>query len=338
MKISIVILNWNGAEYLQQFLPALIRYSQLPGVEIVIADNGSTDNSLEFLATEFPNLRVITFDQNYGFAEGYNRALALLDSEYYLLLNSDVELSENWLEPMLDFMQKNQQFAACQPKIRSFHKKDYFEYAGAAGGFIDRFGYPFCRGRILSTTEKDSGQYDTTTPIFWATGACFLVRSKLFWEMGGFDAAFFAHMEEIDLCWRLRNSGYEIACVPQSVVYHVGGGTLHAESPFKTYLNFRNNLLMLYKNLPASELRKTMIVRFFLDFLAALHFMFDGKFANAMQVFKARSDFKNMRNNYHSFREKNKQSKNIPEIYPKSIIFDYYFGRKKLFSDLTSTF
>jgi GT2 family glycosyltransferase len=335
LLISVVILNWNGAEYLRKFLPALICYTQLPDVEIVIADNGSTDDSLEVLSAEFPSLRVIELEKNYGFAGGYNRALASLDSEYYLLLNSDVEVSENWLAPMLEFMKNNPQVAVCQPKIRSFHNKEYFEYAGASGGFIDKFGYPFCRGRILGTTEKDTGQYDDIAPIFWATGACFLVRADAFWEMEGFDVDFFAHMEEIDLCWRLRNSGYEIACVPQSVVYHVGGGTLNAESPYKTYLNFRNNLLMLYKNLPAEKLRKTMFVRFFLDYLASFHLILGGKFANARQIFKARRDYKKMRDNYYYIdRKENKKLAEIPEIYPKSIIFEYYFRGKKRFAEL----
>ena len=341
MKISVVILNWNGAEYLRKFLPALIRHTQLPDVEIVIADNGSTDDSLEVLSAEFPNLRVIAFDRNYGFAGGYNRALAQLDSEYYLLLNSDVEVGENWLAPMLDFMQNNPQFAGCQPKIRAFHNKDYFakevffEYAGASGGFIDKFGYPFCRGRILGTTEKDTGQYDDTASIFWASGACFLVRADAFWEMEGFDTDFFAHMEEIDLCWRLHNSGHKIACVPQSAVYHVGGGTLNAESPYKTYLNFRNNLLMLYKNLPANKLRKTMFVRYFLDYLASFHLMLGGKFANARSVFRARRDYKTMRDRYYYIdRNENKQLADIPEIYPKSILFEYYVKGKRRFEEL----
>jgi GT2 family glycosyltransferase len=337
LKISVVILNWNGAEYLRKFLPALIRHTQFPNVEIVIADNGSTDNSFEVLSAEFPSLRVIELGKNFGFAGGYNRALAQLDSEYFLLLNSDVEVTENWLAPMLDYMQKHPNVVACQPKIRSFYNKEYFEYAGASGGFIDKFGYPFCRGRILGTTEKDTGQYDNITPIFWATGACFLVRADAFWEMGGFDADFFAHMEEIDLCWRLRNKGYEIVCIPQSVVYHVGGGTLNTESPYKTYLNFRNNLLMLYKNLPANKLRKTMFVRFFLDYLASFHLMLGGKLANAFKVFKARRDYKKMRCNYLEIR-KNAASSEISEVYPKSIIFQYYLRGKKRYSCLNQDF
>lgn len=338
MKISIVILNWNGAEYLQQFLPKLIEHTQIPDVEIVVADNASSDGSLQVLAVDFPMVKVIALEKNFGFAEGYNKALSQLEAEYFLLLNSDVEVSENWLQPLLDCMRENPKVAVCQPKIRSFHAREYFEYAGASGGFIDTFGYPFCRGRVLKNLEKDTGQYDDVANIFWATGACFLVRAEVFREVSGFDSDFFAHFEEIDFCWRLRSRNYEIACVPQSVVYHVGGGTLSAESPYKTYLNYRNNLLMLYKNLPAERLKKVMFARYFLDYLSTLHLAITGRFGNALKVFKARRDYKKMRKNYTEIRQKNiRQTTNpeIAEIYPKSMIFQYYFKGEKTYAELT---
>ena len=337
MKTAIVILNWNGSQYLQKFLPVLIEKTQLPGVEFVVADNASTDDSLAVLEKEFPAVKVIALEQNYGFAEGYNKALWRLEADYFVLLNSDVEVTENWLQPLLDYMNGHENVAACQPKIRSFHKKEYFEYAGASGGFIDKFGYPFCRGRVLGKLEKDRGQYDDITSVFWATGACFLIRSELFWKMGGFDAHFFAHMEEIDLCWRLRSRGYELVCIPQSVVFHVGGGTLKAESPYKTYLNFRNNLLMLYKNLSDSALKKTMFIRFFLDYLSAFHFLLTGRFRNAFQVFKARRDYKKMRQKYVAERKENERqavNPKIAEIYPKSLLFQYYLKRKNTYRKL----
>ena len=337
MKTAIVILNWNGSKYLQQYLPVLIENTKLAEVEIVIADNGSTDDSLVVLNKKFPAVKVIAFEQNYGFAEGYNKALWRLDADYFVLLNSDVEVTENWLQPLLDYMNEHGNVAACQPKIRSYHKKDYFEYAGAAGGFIDRFGYPFCRGRILGKLEKDDGQYDDVVPVFWATGACFLIRSEVFWKAGGFDAQFFAHMEEIDLCWRLQKFGYELVCIPQSVVYHVGGGTLNSESKYKTYLNFRNNLLMLYKNLPDEGLRKTMFVRYFLDYLSAFHLMATGRFGNAFNVFKARHDYKKMRPKYADERKKNIRhtvKTEIAEIYQKSLIFQYYLKGKNTYNKL----
>lgn len=339
MKLSIVILNWNGSAYLQKFLPALLRHTPLGDVEVVVADNGSTDDSLAMLARKFPQVKTLALEQNYGFAEGYNRALFRLESsEYYLLLNSDVEVSEGWLEPMLNYMDEHKQVGACQPKIRSYHQKDFFEYAGASGGFIDRLGYPFCRGRVLGKLEKDNGQYDDIADIFWATGACLLIRSEVYWQVGGLDAAFFAHMEEIDLCWRLRSRGYGVVCVPQSMVYHVGGGTLNAESPYKTYLNYRNNLLMLYKNLPDEDLRQVMALRYFLDYLSALHMFLTGRFRNAFQIFKARHDYKRMRPKYLSKRRENLQLSIAPPPLPGmlqgSLLFQFYLRGKHTYSIL----
>ena len=248
MKVAIVILNWNGKKMLQSFLSSVLKYSSDGAAEVVVADNASTDDSMDYVRTTYPNVRTIMLDKNYGFADGYNRALRQMDAEYYLLINSDVEVTPHWLDPLVSFMDAHSECAACQPKILSMFNRDMFEYAGAAGGFIDKYGYPFCRGRIFNKVEIDTGQYNNITEILWATGACMLVRSSDFWNAGRFDPRFFAHNEEIDLCWRMRIMGRKIYCVPASIVYHVGGGTLPKSNPMKTYLNFRNNLTMLYKN------------------------------------------------------------------------------------------
>ena len=334
---AIVILNWNGEKYLSRFLPLLLQHTTSDEVTIYVADNGSTDGSLALLKTQFATVKTIVLDKNYGFAGGYNRALAQIKADYYLLLNSDVEVTENWLNPLLKFMNSNADVAACQPKILSFDVRNQFEHAGAAGGFIDFLGYPFCRGRILAKTEEDHGQYNTITDIFWATGACLLIRASVFNECGGFDAEFFAHMEEIDLCWRLRSRGYRLVCIPESVVFHVGGGTLHVEHPHKTYLNFRNNLLLLYKNLPQRKFLPIFFIRFFLDYLAAFQLFVTGKPKNAQAVFKARRDFSKMLPAFKMKRKENLEKTiqtNIPEITSKSIILNYYFLGKKRFSDL----
>lgn len=337
MTVSVVILNWNGENYLQKFLPLLIENTKLPDVEIIVADNASTDNSMTMLKTEFPGVRTILLDKNYGFAGGYNKVLEQVEADYFVLLNSDVEVAPHWLEPMLEYMQANERVAACQPKIRSYMQPDYFEHAGAAGGFIDSFGFPFCRGRIFADVEKDNGQYDTVNKVFWASGACLMIRSELYRRVGGLDDEFFAHMEEIDLCWRLNSRGFHVACVPQSVVYHIGGGTLNAESPHKTYLNFRNNLLMLYKNLPNNVLKKTMFWRFIFDYAAAFQLYITGKKQNALSVFKARSDFKRMLPRFADKRKENilhatNDCKSL--IFHKSIVIAYYLKGKKSFESL----
>ena len=275
-KIAVVILNWNGCEMLRSFLPSVVRYSKTEGAKIYVADNGSTDASVDMLRQEFPDVHLIILKENLGFAEGYNLALQQVSAEYVMLLNSDVEVTEHWLVPLVSYMDAHPEVAACQPKIRSWRQKELFEYAGAAGGFIDRYGYPFCRGRIMSAVEKDNGQYDTVVPVFWATGAALFIRRKDYLDAGGLDGRFFAHMEEIDLCWRLRARGRMLVCVPQSTVYHVGGATLKKENPHKTFLNFRNNLVMLYKNLPQEELGPVMRVRAVLDYVAALSFLLKG--------------------------------------------------------------
>lgn len=336
-SIAIVILNWNGSAYLKRFLPSLLENTPEAGARFYVADNGSSDDSIDVLRTFFPSVNLILLDRNYGFAGGYNQALAQVEADYYVILNSDVELTPGWLSPMLIYLNENERVVACQPKIIAEHNRTFFEHAGAAGGFIDFLGYPFCRGRILAEVETDRGQYDHVCEIFWATGACLMIRANAFHEHGGFDERFFAHMEEIDLCWRLKSRGMSIVCVPQSKVIHVGGGTLNVENPHKTYLNFRNNLFLLYKNLPAKKLFIILTIRFFLDYIAALQLFITGKPANAAAVLKARRDFSKMKCNFKSSRRENliKGIKtDIPEIYKISIIFDYYFLGRKKFSDL----
>lgn len=338
MKVSVVILNWNGCDMLRTFLPSVIRYSEGEEIEVCVADNGSTDSSIAMIQAEFPSVRMILLEQNHGFADGYNWALKQVEAEYVVLLNSDVEVTEHWLEPMIDYLDSHPQVAACQPKIRSQREKEYFEYAGAAGGFIDRFGYPFCRGRIMGEVEKDSGQYDSITSIFWATGAALFMRRTDYLEVGGLDGRFFAHMEEIDLCWRLRSRGREIVCIPQSMVYHVGGATLKKENPHKTFLNFRNNLVMLYKNLPTEDLRDVMLMRAFLDFVAMLSFICKGQSDNARAVFRAHEEFKRIRSSFLVAREENlrKTTLNpIPERIKNSILWQFYVRGCKRFSQLS---
>ncbi len=339
MKTSVVILNWNGRKLLEEFLPTVLRHTLDDETEVVVADNGSSDDSLDFLRANFPQVAVVVLDKNYGFAEGYNRALQQVNSEYVVLLNSDVETTENWLSTMIDYLDEHPEVSALQPKILAQTRKTHFEYAGACGGFIDRFGYPFCRGRILENVEPDSGQYDSVIPVFWATGACLCIRRKDFFEAGGLDARFFAHMEEIDLCWRLNARGKRIECLPQSVVYHVGAASLAKENPRKTYLNFRNNLLMLYKNIPTEKLILVFIVRLILDVLAYFHLLVAGKFENAHSVIKAHKDFYKMRNEFkYDRREILKQRKviDIPTKFKGSILWNYYVKRKKMYSDLPS--
>jgi hypothetical protein len=334
MTAAIVILNWNGEAYLRQFLPVLIEKTTIPGVQIIVADNASTDNSLTLLQNEFPTIRTIVLDKNYGFAGGYNKALYQVDADYYVLLNSDVEVTDNWLEPMLAYMDQHEDVAACQPKISSFNNRNKFEHAGAAGGFIDKFGFPFCRGRVFGVVEEDKGQYDNIVDVFWASGACMLVRSKAYWKVGGLDDDFFAHMEEIDLCWRFKSRAYRVVCIPESIVYHIAGGTLKVENPYKTYLNFRNNLLMLYKNLPNHLLKKTMFWRFIFDYSAALQLFITGKPQNAVSVFKARKDYKLMLPNFVEKRKENilySTIVNHNEIFQKSIVLEYYIKQKKTF-------
>ncbi len=336
-KIAVVILNWNGREMLRTFLPSVIQHSEADRAVVYVADNGSTDDSIELVRQEFPSVRLIRMAENQGFADGYNQALSHIEAEYVVLLNSDVEVSAHWLKPLIAYLDAHPEVAACQPKLRSWRDKTAFEYAGAAGGFIDCYGYPFCRGRILGKVEKDHGQYDTVLPIAWASGAALCIRLTDYRDAGGLDGRFFAHMEEIDLCWRLRARGRMVVCVPQSVVYHVGGATLKKENPRKTFLNFRNNLLMLYKNLPAEELTRVMRIRTVLDGVAALFFLLKGQWPNAHAVWKARQAFKALRPSFTEAREENLKKTvvtHIPERTSYSILVRFYLYRRQVFSRL----
>ena len=337
-KTAIVILNWNGKGMLRKYLADVVKYSVDDNTVVYVADNASTDDSVNMLHSDYPEVKVIELERNWGFAEGYNKALEKVKAEYYVLLNSDVRVTQDWLRPMTDFLDTPPEAAACQPKLLAMADNKAFEYAGACGGFIDRFGYPFCRGRIFDTVEQDNGQYDTTIPILWATGACMMIRSTDYWKVGGLDSKFFAHNEEIDLCWQLRTLGRKIYCIPSSKVYHVGGGTLPKGNPMKTYLNFRNNLTMLYKNLPAKELDRVMRVRWFLDYLAALQMLVIGRsWGDFKAVFRARKDFRKWKPDFAEKRMKirnNARLNDIPERVNKSILWDYYAKGRKTFAEV----
>lgn len=340
-EVSIVILNWNGKQHLEHFLPDLVRHTTHPGAEIVVADNGSEDDSIEFLKKDYPLIRIIELELNHGFSGGYNRAMEQLDAKYLLLLNSDIEVSEHWLEPMLNLMEKDPSVGACTPRIRDFNKRSYFEYAGAAGGFIDHFGYPFCRGRIFDHLEEDHGQYDKAIDLFWGSGACLMVRAELYRESGGLDEQFFAHMEEIDLCWRLQRMGYRIRYIPSSTVFHVGGATLQRGNPFKTYLNFRNNLLLLYKNLPAHGRKRILLTRMILDGISAFRFLLQGAFRDFLAVFKAHLSFYGMKSSYRGMKNKNKYAENdviVAGIFPRSIVVEFFLRGRRKYSDLDQWF
>lgn len=328
-KIAVVILNWNGKHLLGKFLPSVVEYSDL--AKIYVADNASTDNSVLFLEENYPTIQIIRNLENFGYAKGYNVALKEVNEPYLVLLNSDVEVTENWLYPALEIFENESQTAALQPKILDFKNKDYYEYAGAAGGFIDKYAFPFCRGRIFSTLEKDHNQYDKITEIFWASGACLFIRKATFEKMGGFDEDFFAHQEEIDLCWRIQNQNLKIKFIPDSKVYHIGGATLKENSPQKTFLNFRNSLLTLLKNHPKKRLFLTFFIRLCLDGIAGVYFLLQGKplhtwavarahfsvYANLNKMLKKRA-FRQKRNYYHT----------------NSIVFDYYIKNKSNFSSI----
>lgn len=337
-RVAVVILNWNGEKMLREFLPDVVRHST--GAEIVVADNASTDGSLQMLEREFPTVRRIVLDRNHGFAQGYHLALEQVDAEFYLLLNNDVQVGADWLSPLLEYMDKNPHVAACQPKLLCHWDRTRFEYAGASGGYIDAWGYPYCRGRVMGTVEEDRGQYDEPASLLWATGAALMIRREAYWQAGGLDGRFFAHQEEIDLCWRLRSRGYGIACVPQSKVWHVGGGTLPKDSPHKTYLNFRNNLLLLYKNLPDERLETVMRVRFWLDALASVQFLLTGKWGSFLAVWRGRRDFFRMRPQFVADRERNLKAavlSPVPEQTAVSILWQYYARGKKTFKEIHPT-
>jgi len=337
LKVAIVILNWNGEKYLKQFLPSLLQHTKPDNCEIIIADNNSSDNSISFLNQNYPNLRLILFDKNHGFTGGYNLALNQINAEYFVLLNSDVEVSPDWLLPLIKIMDSDESIAACQPKIKSYHDKNKFEYAGASGGFIDKYGYPFCRGRILDKIEVDTNQYNSIIDVFWATGACLMIRAEVYKAIGGLDNDFFAHMEEIDLCWRIKNQGLRIVIDPESEVFHVGGGSLPNNSPFKLYLNYRNNLFLLYKNLPKGKLFPILFTRMILDGISAMIFLAKFSFSSFGAVLKAHFHFYTSLRTLRKKRKKlllNKAVNHHKEVYPNSIVFDYFLRKKRTFNQL----
>lgn len=336
-EVAVIVLNWNGRKLLEEFMPSWTQYTPQDVAELILVDNGSDDDSVAFMHEHYPDVKLIDYDQNYGFAEGYNRAVQSVKHPIVVLLNSDAALSQDWLSQPLQLLHSDKRIAAVQPKIRACRNPEYFEYAGGAGGFIDRLGYPFCRGRIFDTVEKDQGQYDDVTDIFWASGACLIIRRDVYIECGGLDARFFAHQEEIDLCWRINSRGYRIVYAPSSVVYHVGGASLDMNSPRKCYLNFRNNLVMLYKNIPSDKLRRVLSRRFFLDYMSAVMFLLKGNTANFKAVLKARKDFMAMRSTFRLARKENlaatKQSQ-PRAIAPFCIVSQYYLLRRNTFSQL----
>lgn len=336
-KTAIVILNWNGVNMLTRFLPNVLDYSRDEAV-VYVADNASTDNSVEILKRHFPEVRLIIFDRNWGFAEGYNKALEQIEAEYYVLLNSDVEVSHHWLTPLTEFMDNHPEAAACQPKLLSEKNRDSFEYSGACGGYIDFYGYPFCRGRVFDVVENDDGQYDYVAEVLWATGACMMVRASDFKAAGGFDSRFFAHCEEIDLCWRLWLMGRKVFCVPDSYVYHIGGGTLPKNNPMKTFLNFRNNLTMLYKNLPDDTLGRVMRVRAVLDYVAALQALCAGRIGDCKAIIRGRRAFKEWLPEYREVRksvQNRRKVDNVVGIYRHSILWQYYVKGKRKYAELS---
>jgi GT2 family glycosyltransferase len=331
-RTAVVILNWNGRKFLEQFLPSVITHSR-NSAEIIVADNASSDDSVAFLRENYPEIRIIQNNANGGFARGYNEALAEVDADYYVLLNSDIEVTSGWIDPVIDLMEKDPAIAACQPKLISYYEREMFEYAGAAGGFIDKLGYPFCRGRLFQSIENDTGQYDDIKEIFWATGACMFVRADVFRKLGGLDERFFAHMEEIDFCWRVKNEGFKIMYCPQSKVYHVGGGTLPKKSWKKTYLNMRNNNIMLFKNLPSEKLIEVFIARLILDGVAAFKFLFDGGFKDFFAVVKAHLKFYSLLPALKKERMQ-KEHKSVSMIYRKNLVYEYFLKGKHRFTDL----
>ena len=338
-RVGIIILNWNGKEHLASFLPSVVQHSGEH--DIVVVDNNSTDDSVEFLTSNYPKIKQVHNTSNGGFAKGYNQGLEQIKGEYevYVLLNSDVEVTANWLEPILDKMSQDEAVVACQPKILAYKSKTQFEHAGAAGGFIDKNGYPFCRGRIFEEIEEDKGQYNQEQEIFWATGACMFVSSEVFHEVGGFDDSYFAHMEEIDLCWRMKLHGYKIMAIPSSTVYHLGGGTLNYMSPRKVYLNFRNSLFTLYKNYRGNFLIGKITWRFLLDYIAFVAFIANGDFKASVQILKAQSHFLGKIPEMKQKRQELKRATkdidfNESGFYNRSIVFTHFIKRKKHFSEI----
>jgi len=334
-KVAIVILNWNGKSYLQNFLPSVLA-TTYPNLEIVVGDNASTDGSVEFLKEIYPSITVLQNNENYGFTGGYNRVLSRVEADYYILLNSDIEVVPGWIEPVISLMESDELIAAAAPKIKSFKQKTHFEHAGAAGGFIDKFGYPFCEGRMFYEIEEDCGQYQRSKEVFWASGASLFIKKKYWDEIGGFDERFFAHMEEIDLCWRLKNIGLKVMYCAESEVFHVGGGTLNTENPFKTYLNFRNNLVLLKKNLPFMRALIIIPIRMTLDFIAIFRFISEGKRKDAWAVSKAHQNFiRNLFNKNITTVKSRYRKYNLTGMYKRSIVIDFFVRHKKYFTDLS---
>ena len=329
-RVAIIILNWNGEKLLREFLPSVVKNTNADLGRVVVVDNHSTDGSWRCLEQEFPDVERVLFEENFGFAGGYNRAIEMIEAEYVVLLNSDVEVAPGWLEPLVAVLDRDERVAAVQPKILAYRDKNKFEYAGAAGGYIDYLGFPFCRGRVMDTTEQDYGQYDDEVDVFWATGASLCIRRDVYRVAGGLDEAFFAHMEEIDLCWRLKNGGYALKVVPSSVVYHLGGGSLPMNHPRKLFLNYRNNLLMLHKNLCAKQRKKIFFARVLLDTMAGGLFLLKGQWSNTRSVIRAYKAFREMRKVYPV----PERSVSLSGIYPRSIVLDYFLRGKKKFSDL----
>ncbi len=332
MNIAVVILNWNGTKLLEQFLPSIVNYS--PEATVYVADNASTDDSISYVKANFPNIKIIKNEANLGFAGGYNEALQHVDAEIFALVNSDIEVTENWLKPIIETFENEPQTAIIQPKILDYKRKEYFEYAGAAGGFIDKYGYPFCRGRIFDSLEKDHGQYNDNCEIFWASGACFFIRTSVYKELNGFDSDFFAHQEEIDLCWRAINKGHKIKYNSQSIVYHVGGATLQQGNPRKTELNFRNSLLMLLKNIPEKQLFSVILIRLILDGIAGVQFLFQGKFKHFWAILKAHFQFYRQFSTHYKKRDQFQTEKYYNT---KSIVYLYFIKGIKVFKDTYET-
>jgi len=331
-KVAVVILNWNGKTFLEQFLPSVVKFSK--NAQVIVADNASSDDSISFLRSKYPEIEIISLDKNYGFAGGYNKALKQVDAKYYVLLNSDVEVTENWLAPMVDLLDSDSSTVACQPKIKDYNNKQLFEYAGASGGFIDKYGYPFCRGRIFYTLEKDEGQFDDVTEIFWASGASLFIRAKEYHDIGGLDEYFFAHMEEIDLCWRLKNQGHKIMVCPSSTVYHVGGGTLNKINPQKTFLNYRNSLLTLHKNLIKKDRFRIIFIRLFMDGIAGTKLLLSGQINHTWAIVRSHFSF------YRAISQNNPKRKvsnkpNLKGMINRSIVKDYFLSKRKTFNTYT---
>ncbi|MDP2088115.1 MAG: glycosyltransferase family 2 protein [Flavobacteriaceae bacterium] len=331
IKIAVVILNWNGKDLLEKFLPSVIRFSNPEITDIYVADNASTDDSVLFIQHHFTTIKIIQNSENGGYAKGYNDALKHIKADFFALVNSDIEVTPNWLEPIIEHFEHHQNTAIIQPKILDYKNREYFEYAGAAGGFIDEFGYPFCRGRIFDTVEKDTSRYDYLEDIFWASGACFFVRSEVFKKLNGFDESYFAHQEEIDFCWRAKNFGYDIKYIPNSVVYHVGGATLSVYNPKKTFLNFRNSLITLLKNLPPNKVIGIIFSRLILDGIAGIKFLFELQPKHTFAIIKAHFSFyKNVMKNWR--KRKDTPNKIINYYHTKSIVYQYYIKKKKVFT------